>query len=112
MQPLAPSSPLPAGSAQGSNGAKSSVVLWRNGPEIALGNLDIAAYVYLKGTAYTRGKQIGPTNYEIVFYDPEHHVEQRVTEFTNDVCAKYADAIRRLKMVILRPPRAERNYRF
>jgi hypothetical protein len=91
---------------------KSSVILWRNGPSVAMGELDTAAYVYLRGVAYAQGKQIGPTEYEIVFHDPNQLVEQLVVEFTNSECARYADAIRRLKKVILKPPRRERGYRF
>lgn len=91
---------------------KSSVILWRNGVEVALSDLDTSAYVYLRGVAYARGKQLGPTDYELVFHDPNGLVESLVVEFTNDVCARYADAIRRLKKVILKPPRRDRGYRF
>ena len=91
---------------------KGSAILRRSGSEITLSDLDTAGYVYLKMVPYVRGIQVGPAEYEIVFYDPEQKVEQLIVEFTNAECSRYADAIRRLKKVIIKPPRSERGYRF
>lgn len=91
---------------------RGSAILRREGNEVTLTDLDTAGYIYFAGAAYIRGKQIGPTEYEIVFYDPERAVEALVVEFTNDKCSRYADAIRRLKKVIVKPPRSQRGYRF
>lgn len=96
----------------GSRLDRGSVILKREGPEVTLTDLDTAGYVYLSEVPYVRGRQVGPTEFEIVFYDPEQRVERLVVEFTNDKCSRYADAIRRLKKVIIKPPRNQRGYRF
>jgi len=91
---------------------RSSILLWRSGAEVALSNLDTACYAVLRGLEFVRGRQLAPTEYEIVLRDPDSTIEALIAEFTNSQCARFADTIRRIKLVITKPPRRDRGYRF
>lgn len=74
----------------------------RRGDEITVWDLDTAAYVFYKRVPIANAYQVNPTQFHVVFYDPEHRAEALSLEFANTEVALYADAMHRLKKVMKR----------
>jgi len=79
---------------------------------VTVTDLDTAGFLSMRGIAFQRGLQTGPSAFEITFYDPDGRAEELAASFINTCCCRFADAVRRLKKVIEKPRADARGRRF